>query len=120
MHEMSVQELTAVIGVKPQQDERQLVPDRFECDEHVVLALAGYAHALGPTAGHVGGNQRVQVLTSIVDAAVGDQIDLQKANALLVPGCPRTDGHLRLEQRAGLGSAKAADKLEPVRAQAAV
>ena len=51
---------------------------------------------------------------------MGDQIDLQEADALLVPGRPGTDGHLRLEERAGLGRAKAADELEPVGSQAAV
>src|SRR6266705_1170384 len=103
---MSVQELTAVIRVESQQDERQLVPDRFECDEHVVLALAGYAHALGPTAGHVRGHQRVQKLTSVGAAAVGDQIDLQEANALLVPGRPGTDGTCDLSSEPGLVAPK--------------
>ena len=51
---------------------------------------------------------------------MGDQVDLEKADALLVPGRPRAHGHLRLDERARLSRAEAAHELEPKRLQATV
>ena len=82
---MAVQELTPVIGVEPEQDEGQPTTNEFQCSEDVFLTLAGHAHAFGPAAGHIGGNQREQILAAIVGAAVGDQVNLQESDALLVP-----------------------------------
>ena len=57
LNKTAVQELATVIGVESQQDEGQPTTNEFQCSEDVVLALARHAHALGPTAGDVGGNQ---------------------------------------------------------------
>ena len=115
LHKMTVQELAAVVGIQTEQYKWQPAANEFQCSEDVVLTLTGHAHALGPAAGDVGGNQSEQVLTATTDAAMGDQVDLQKADALLVPRRPRTYRNLRLDERARLGRAKAADELEPER-----
>jgi hypothetical protein len=117
---MVVQELAAIIGIQTEQNKGQSTADGFQRGEHIVLALAGHAHALGPAAGHVGGDQREQVLAAIADAAMGHQVDLQEADALLVPGRPGADWYLRLEERTRLGGSETADELKPERVQPAI
>jgi hypothetical protein len=78
--------------------------NEFQCGEYVILALAGHAHALGPPAGHVGRDQREQVLAAIADATVGDQIDLEEADALFVPRRPGADRLAATGSRACVGS----------------
>jgi hypothetical protein len=113
LNEMAVQELAAVVGVESQQHKGQPATNAFQCSEDVILALARHAHAFGPAAGDDGGDQREQVLASAADAAMSNQVDLQEADALLVPRRPGAHRDLRLEQGARFGGAETANHLKP-------
>ena len=94
-----IDELSAVIGINPQNRKREQRACALEGSQHRLLAPMQEGKAFRPAGGYVGERQRVQVTSLDVGATMGHQVRFQKARSGLLPLLEGADRDLLLEQR---------------------
>src|SRR6185312_9058446 len=98
-----VDEFAAVVGVDPEQRERQCGLDLDQRGEHVPGGLVAHGADFGRPGGDVGDREGVGELAVGVAALMSDQVDFHESWGVLVPVGPGPHRDLRLQQRPGLG-----------------
>src|SRR5215510_2100318 len=86
-----VDELAGVVRIDAAQRERHRSPEAVERIDDQCALTNQESDALGPATGHVGERQRMRVAPADVVAAMGDEVDLEKAGLGLLPVAGGTD-----------------------------
>ncbi len=101
--ELTVQELTAVVGVDSNQGKGQQLPSVIQGSNHPLLAAVQQRQTFRPTGGDIGERQGLQECTLGAPTAMRHQIDLHAARPGVVPILEGAHRNLPLEQRPRLG-----------------
>ena len=101
--QVGVDELRAVVGVDPENRERELGDDLLDRLEHPDRSLVLHRAIDSRACRDVGEGEREAELAARVAPLVADEVDLDEPGFVLVPLGPGADRDLGLEQRAGLG-----------------
>src|SRR5258708_3321555 len=94
-----IDELSAVIGINPQQGKREELPCALKGSYDRLLAAMQEGQAFRPASWYVRERQRVQVASLDICATMSHQVCFQKAGSGLLPLLEGADGNLLLEQR---------------------
>ena len=84
-HQMPIQELRAVIAVKPKQRERQRVFDILDLSEDLRFAFAPESSLFCPAGGDIHGVKGIGKLAEETLPAMGDGIGLQESRLCFIP-----------------------------------
>ena len=94
-----IDELPTVIGIEPQHWKGKERACPLEGSQDRLLASMQEGEAFGPSGGHIGEGQRVEVAPLDVYATMSRQIRFHKAGLGLIPLLEGADGNLLLEER---------------------
>ncbi len=101
-HQMPIQELRAVIGVKPKQRERQGGFDVLELPQDLCFAFAPDRSLFCPAGGNIDGVEGVNKITQEALPAMGDGIGLQESRLGFI-SLVGFNGDLFSQEGAGFG-----------------
>src|ERR1051325_1852816 len=101
--ELVVDELTAIVGVDPEQGKGELVADVLESGKNMALGLVFDDPWFSPASGHIGDGEGLSEVPEGYAAVVRYQVDLAEAGLLFVPVGKGPDGNVVLQKRSGAG-----------------
>ena len=90
--------LHTVIGINPKDRKREQRSRVLNGCQNPLLTPVQEGEAFGPSRGHIGEGQRVQVAPFRLEATMGHEIRSQKAGLGLIPLLERTDRDLLLKE----------------------